>query len=85
MIDYVTALGSLAGALTTVAFFPQLLKVWRTKSTKDISLGMFSIFCVGVLVWFIYGILIDDAPVIIANFLVFVQALIIVAFKVRYK
>jgi MtN3 and saliva related transmembrane protein len=85
MIDYVTVLGSLAGALTTVAFFPQLLKVWRTRSTGDISLGMFSIFCVGVLVWFIYGILIDDAPVIIANFLVFVQALIIVAFKVRYK
>lgn len=85
MIDYVTVLGSLAGALTTVAFFPQLLKVWRTRSTGDISLGMFSIFCVGVLVWFIYGILIDDAPVIIANLLVFVQALIIVAFKVRYK
>jgi MtN3 and saliva related transmembrane protein len=85
MIDYVTVLGSLAGALTTVAFFPQLLKVWRTRSTRDISLGMFSIFCVGVLVWFVYGILIDDAPVIIANFLVFVQALIIVAFKVRYK
>jgi MtN3 and saliva related transmembrane protein len=85
MIDYVTILGSLAGALTTVAFFPQLLKVWRTRSTRDISLGMFSIFCVGVLVWFIYGLLIDDAPVIIANFLVFIQALIIVTFKLRYK
>jgi MtN3 and saliva related transmembrane protein len=83
-VDYVTVLGLVAGALTVVAFFPQLLKVWRTRSTKDISLGMFSIFSAAVFLWFVYGVLINNVPVMIANFLVFVQALIIVAFKVKY-
>ena len=83
-MDFVTVLGLCAGTLTVIAFFPQLLKVWRTKSTRDISLGMFSIFCAGVLLWFVYGLMIDDWPIIIANFLTFVQALIIVIFKIKY-
>jgi len=83
-VDFVTVLGLSAGTLTVIAFFPQLLKVWRTKSTRDISLGMFSIFCAGVLLWFVYGLVIDDLPIIIANFLTFVQALIIVMFKIKY-
>jgi MtN3 and saliva related transmembrane protein len=83
-VDYVIVLGLFAGALTVVAFFPQLLKVWRTRSTKDISLGMFSIFCAPVFTWFVYGMLTNNMPVTVANFLVFVQALIIVVFKVRY-
>jgi MtN3 and saliva related transmembrane protein len=84
-MDYITIIGLMAAALTVIAFFPQLLKVWKTKSTRDISLGMFSIFCSGVFLWFVYGILIKDPPVIIANFLVFIQALIILMFKVKYK
>jgi MtN3 and saliva related transmembrane protein len=83
-MDYVTVIGLVAGALTVIAFFPQLMKVWKTKSTRDISLGMFSIFCVGVFSWFAYGILTDDLPVTIANLLVFAQALIIVLFKIKY-
>jgi len=84
-MDYITIMGLVAAALTVIAFFPQLMKVWKTKSTKDISLGMFSIFCVAVFLWFVYGILIKDTPVTIANFLVFIQAFIIVVFKVKYK
>ena len=84
IVDFVTVLGLSAGTLTVIAFFPLLLKVWRTKSTRDISLGMFSIFCAGVLLWFVYGLVIDDLPIIIANFLTFVQALIIVMFKIKY-
>jgi MtN3 and saliva related transmembrane protein len=74
-----------AAALTVIAFFPQLMKVWKTKSTKDISLGMFSIFCSGVFFWLIYGILTQDPPVTVANLLVFIQAFIILMFKVKYK
>jgi MtN3 and saliva related transmembrane protein len=84
-MDYVTVLGLSAAALTVVAFFPQLVKVWRTRSTRDISLEMFLIFCVAVFLWFIYGVLTNDVPVIVANFLVFIQALIILAFKAKYK
>ena len=84
-MDYITVIGLLAGALTAIAFFPQLMKVWKRKSTKDISLGMFSLFCSGIFLWFVYGILTEDPPVIIANFLVFIQAFIILIFKVKYK
>ena len=84
-MDYVTVVGLVAAALTVIAFFPQLMKTWKTKSTKDISLGMFSAFSVGVFLWFVYGISIGDLPVTIANLLTFIQAFIILMFKLRYK
>jgi MtN3 and saliva related transmembrane protein len=84
-MDHITIIGLVAAALTVIAFLPQLMKVWRTRSTRDISLEMFSIFCAAVFLWFAYGILTSDPPVTIANLLVFVQALVILAFKVKYK
>lgn len=84
-MDYVTITGSVAASLTVIAFLPQLLKVAKTRSTRDISLGMFSIFCAGVFLWFAYGIFKNDLPVAIANLLTLVQAVIILAFKVKYK
>ena len=84
-MDYTTIIGLLAATLTVIAFFPQLMKVWKTKSTKDISLGMFSIFCSCVVLWRIYGILTQDPPVTVANLFVFIQAFIILMFKVKYK
>ncbi len=60
-------LGFVAGTLTTIAFLPQVLKVWITKSTKDISLIMFVIFTIGVMLWLIYGIIISNFSLIIAN------------------
>jgi MtN3 and saliva related transmembrane protein len=84
-MDYTTIIGFAAAALTVIAFFPQLLKVWKTKSTRDISLGMFSIFCSGVFLWLVYGILTQDLPVAAANFLIFIQAFIILMFKLKFK
>jgi len=84
-MDYVTVFGLVAAALTVIAFFPQLMKTWKTKSTKDISLGMFSAFSVGVFLWFVYGISIGDLPVTIANLVTFIQAFIILMFKLKYK
>jgi MtN3 and saliva related transmembrane protein len=84
-MDYVTIIGFMAAALTVIAFFPQLMKVWKTRSTRDISLGMFSIFSFGVFLWLVYGILTQDPPVTIANLLIFIQAFIIVMLKAKYK
>jgi len=84
-MDYVTIIGLAAAAITVVSLFPQLVKIWKTKSTKDISLGMFLLFCGGVFLWFVYGILMQDLPIIVANFLGFIQTLIILIFKVKYK
>lgn len=84
-MDYVTIVGLAAAAITVFSLFPQLVKVWKTKSTKDISLGMFSLFCSGLFLWFVYGILMKDLPIIVANFLGFIQAFIILMLKVKYK
>ena len=85
VMDTVTVIGLIAALFTTVSLFPQLVKVWKTKSTKDISTGMFTLFGTGVLLWFVYGIFVGDLPIILANSLAFVQAVVILAFKVKYK
>jgi MtN3 and saliva related transmembrane protein len=84
-MDAITGIGLIAALFTTFSLFPQLIKVYKTKSTKDISAGMFSLFCGGVFLWFIYGVLVNDFPIIIANSLAFVQAVMILCFKVKYK
>ncbi|MBU4149199.1 MAG: SemiSWEET transporter [Candidatus Omnitrophica bacterium] len=84
-MDYVTLLGFVAATLTMTAFLPQVIQTWKTKSTKDISLGMFIIFCIGALTWLVYGILINALPVIITNIVLFILGVIILTFKIRYK
>jgi len=85
MMDTITIIGLIAATFTTIALFPQLIKVWKTKSTKDISTGMFSLYGGGVLLWFIYGVYLSDLPIMIANSLAFIQALVILLFKAKYK
>jgi MtN3 and saliva related transmembrane protein len=80
-----TLLGLIAGGLTTLAFVPQVLKTWRTKSGNDISLGMFLLFSTGVLLWLIYGILIEALPVILANAVTLLLSLAILLLKLRYR
>ena len=83
-MDYVLILGLVAGTLTTVAFVPQLVKTWRTRSAKDVSLLMFVGFTSGVLLWLVYGILRGDLPVILFNAITFVLASTILYFKIRF-
>lgn len=83
-MDIITIVGLIAAVFTTVALFPQLVRVWKTKSTKDISIGMFVFYAVGVLLWFFYGVFISDLPIILANSIAFVQALVILGFKAKF-
>ena len=76
--------GYFAGFCTTIAFLPQVIKVWKNKSTKDISLSMFIIFLVGVISWLIYGILSMDMPMIIANSITFILGLFILIGKIKF-
>jgi MtN3 and saliva related transmembrane protein len=79
----VTALGLLAATLTTIAFVPQVVKTWRTRSTHDISLGMFAILVAGMIAWLIYGALIGDLPLVLANAVTLLLAGTILLFKIR--
>ncbi|HEY9861724.1 MAG TPA: SemiSWEET transporter [Candidatus Obscuribacterales bacterium] len=84
-MDAVTLLGLVAAALTTTAFLPQLLKTWRSKSAKDVSLSMLISFSIGVFLWLIYGVCIQSLPVIIANSVTFILSSINLVLKIRYE
>ena len=76
-------LGFTAALLTTISFLPQAIKVWKTRSAEDLSLAMFLLFTIGVFLWLIYGLMINNYPVIISNSFTLVFALSILAFKVK--
>jgi len=78
-------IGSLAGVLTTISFLPQVIKTYKSRCAKDLSLGMFLLFTLGVLMWLIYGIGINKLPIIIANGVTIVLAGMILAAKFRFK
>jgi MtN3 and saliva related transmembrane protein len=84
-MNWITLLGVVAGILTTISFLPQVIKAWKTKQTKDISLGMYSIFVTGVALWLIYGFAINDLPVILANAVTLVLAGFVLIMKIKYK
>jgi MtN3 and saliva related transmembrane protein len=84
-MEYITIIGLLAAFLTTIALLPQLRKVWKTKSAKDISVGMFTLQCGSVTLWAVYGVFMNDVSIIAANSLVFVQAETMLLFKTKYK
>ncbi len=84
MENIIIYVGFFAGFCTTIAFLPQAIKTWKTKSTKDISLLMFLIFITGVFFWLIYGILINELPLIVANAITLVLALSILVAKIKY-
>lgn len=77
-------IGALAGTLTTVSFVPQVLKTWRSRSARDISFGMFSLFSLGVLLWLIYGISIQSLPIMLANGITLTLSLVMIAMKLGF-
>lgn len=60
-------IGILAGICTTVAVVPQIVKAWKTKQVKDVSIGMFSVLILGIALWVVYGILQSDWPILVTN------------------
>ncbi|HAP66630.1 MAG TPA: hypothetical protein DCQ99_02195 [Nitrospinae bacterium] len=80
-----TVIGLIAATITTLSFIPQLIKTWKLKETKDISLLMFVTLGVGIILWIVYGFLLWDLPLILANGITFIFVLIILFFKFKYK
>ena len=85
IMNTVQLLGLAAGTLTTAAFLPQVIKTWKTRSAKDLSLGMFSLFCLGVALWLVYGWIVKDVPVMAANFITLMLASTLLVFKLRWR
>src|SRR5205814_9132360 len=83
-MDTANLVGFAAGFLTTLAFVPQVLKIWITRSAKDVSLPAFAVFTVGLAGWLAFGILKQDLPIILWNAVTLVLAATILAMKVRF-
>jgi len=77
-------IGLLAGAMTTAAFIPQVVKAWRTKHTGDLSLGMYLVFLGGVILWLVYGIYLDSVPIIAANGVTMLLIILLIILKLKY-
>ncbi|XDD44161.1 SemiSWEET transporter [Leptospira sp. WS60.C2] len=78
-----TLIGYIAAFLTTVSFLPQVLRVVMTKQTRDISRNMYVMFFLGVVLWFIYGIMRSDFPIILANVVTLFFVTIILYYKLN--
>ena len=85
MNGLIDSIGLAAGLLTTTAFIPQVWKIYRTKSGKDISARMFSLFSAGIVLWLVYGILLQSVPLILSNAVTLVLSLTIIGLKLRYR
>ena len=79
----IEALGLVAGAMTTAAFVPQALRTWRTNSARDFSLPMLLLFCTGLFLWLVYGLMIASASVVAANAITLPLAAYILWVKLR--
>jgi MtN3 and saliva related transmembrane protein len=79
-----TLIGLVAAFCTTVAFIPQVVRTWKSRSTEDISLGMFIFYATGIFAWLVYGLLIRDIPLIASNAVTFALSLTMLGFKLRY-
>jgi MtN3 and saliva related transmembrane protein len=76
--------GFAAAFCTTTAYVPQVLRIWRTRSTQDISLWMFLVMNLGLVFWLIYGISIHSLPVIVCNAATLAMTGAILVLKLRH-
>jgi len=77
-------IGSAAAALTTTSFIPQAVRIFRTRHTTDISLGMYTLFTLGVTLWLTYGIQLSSWPIIVANSVTLILAGTVLAMKIKF-
>lgn len=78
-------IGYLAASLTTLSFVPQAWHTFRTRDVSGISLGMYSVFTLGVALWLVYGLLLQAWPVVIANAITLILALAILGMKLHFS
>ena len=81
----ITLLGLVAAICTTVSLLPQVIKTIKTKHTKDLSLSTYAVLTTGIFLWFLYGILIKDLPLVLANGITLIFTATILFLIIKYK
>jgi MtN3 and saliva related transmembrane protein len=83
-MNSVTILGFVAAACTTASFVPQVMHSLRTRDTRGISLGMYAVFTAGIALWLVYGALLGDWPIIVANSVTLALCIAVLSLKLRH-
>ena len=81
---WIDAIGSVAAVLTTASFIPQAWHSFKTRDVSGVSLGMYSVFTLGVALWLLYGVLLQSWPLMIANSITLLLAAAILGMKLRF-
>ncbi|MFH1836826.1 MAG: SemiSWEET transporter [Candidatus Omnitrophota bacterium] len=81
---HVKTIGFIAGSMTTLSFLPQIIKIVKTRCVRDISLCMYIMLATGIFLWLVYGTLIKELPVILANSIAFVLCFFVIIAKIKY-
>lgn len=82
--DTVELLGIVAAIFTTSAFIPQVYRSWKTKDVEGLSLTMYMVFITGIILWLIYGVIVESLAIVLANVVTGILALILIGLKLRH-
>ena len=85
MMDFKNIVGIAGSIFSSVSFLPQVIKLWKTRSAKDLSMMTLLFLILNVSTWLTYGVLINDLPIIITNIIVLSMVLLMVYFKLTFK
>lgn len=83
-LNHIEIIGLCAAVLTTAAFLPQVYSTWKTKDVSGLSLPMLGLFFSGIVLWFVYGLLLDSPSLILANGITIVSSFLLIYFKIKY-
>lgn len=84
-MDHIDLLGYFAGILVVISLLPQVIKSWKTKMTRDISLLRYIIYVIGLILWVVYALIIENGPIAVMNIIGLGLASAVLYLKVRYK
>jgi MtN3 and saliva related transmembrane protein len=81
---WTTIIGLLAATCTTSSFLPQVIKILKSKRTQDVSFLMYAILTTGLFLWLVYGIILEDIPLILSNSISFSLSLCVLLLKIKH-
>lgn len=82
--DWTTMIGLIAAVCTTCSFLPQVIKILQSKRTRDVSLMMYAVLSTGLFLWLVYGFILNDIPLIVANSISFTLSMCVLVLKIRH-
>jgi MtN3 and saliva related transmembrane protein len=84
-IEIISIVATILGVMMSISQFVQAHKIWKRKSSKDISITFFSIFAIGNFVWLLYGLALKQLPVILSFAIGFIGCCTVLFLTIKYR